>query len=183
MTADTTNAIESIWRRLRRAAADKKDPARTLHFATVDTDGKPQSRMVVLRAVDMETRTLRFFTDWASGKCAELKDNSNTALTLWDPVLRLQVRLSALGRVTTMPNPNEIGVVLDTHERALYGLVPEPGTVIEGSGEFQLGDRLRFATVDCVVTQLDALWLSRPKHRRLSAAWTQGRWDSYWVVP
>ena len=68
---------------LQRAPLDKHHDWRTPVLATVDGQGRPQARTVVLRHADRATQTLVFFTDARSPKCAELRaqqaDDQRTA--------------------------------------------------------------------------------------------------------
>lgn len=64
-------------------------------LATVDRDGKPSARMVLLRGLD--ERGLVFYTNYASRKGRELAENPFAALVVfWEPLHR-QIRVE--GRV------------------------------------------------------------------------------------
>ena len=68
-------------------------------LATVDKDGKPSTRTVLLKTVD--ERGFIFFTNYDSRKGRELEDNPNAALTLFWPDLERQVCVA--GSVTKLP--------------------------------------------------------------------------------
>jgi pyridoxamine 5'-phosphate oxidase len=68
-------------------------------LATVDKNGKPSSRTVLLKTVD--ERGFIFFTNYDSRKGRELAENPNAALTFFWPDLERQV--CAAGTVTKLP--------------------------------------------------------------------------------
>lgn len=63
--------------------------ANAMSLATVDADGKPSVRMVLLKGVD--ARGFVFFTNYDSRKGRELSANPNAALTFYWPELERQV--------------------------------------------------------------------------------------------
>ena len=61
-------------------------------LATATSAGRPSVRMVLLRGLD--TRGLRFFSNYESRKAAELAENPRGAVVLnWGPPLRRQARV------------------------------------------------------------------------------------------
>ena len=68
-------------------------------LATVDKNGKPSTRTVLLKSVD--ERGFIFFTNCDSRKGRELADNPNAALTFFWPDLERQVCVA--GTVTKLP--------------------------------------------------------------------------------
>ncbi|MGH2888013.1 MAG: pyridoxamine 5'-phosphate oxidase [Solirubrobacteraceae bacterium] len=68
-------------------------------LATVDADGAPSLRMVLVKGVD--ERGFRFFTNYSSRKARELAANPRAALTLYWGQLGRQVRVTGtIARVT-----------------------------------------------------------------------------------
>ncbi|HEV8367369.1 MAG TPA: pyridoxamine 5'-phosphate oxidase [Pyrinomonadaceae bacterium] len=67
-----------------------------MSLATVTSDGKPTSRMVLLKGVDLNGFV--FYTNYRSAKAKELDANPNAALVFFWPQLERQVRVE--GRVT-----------------------------------------------------------------------------------
>jgi len=72
------------------AAADLIEP-NAMSLSTVDENGQPSSRMVLLRGFD--ERGLVFFTSYLSRKGAHLAHNPQAALLLWWGELARQVRI------------------------------------------------------------------------------------------
>jgi pyridoxamine 5'-phosphate oxidase len=73
--------------------------ANAMALATVDADGKPSVRTVLLKGVD--PRGFIFFTNYDSRKGRELSANPNAALTFYWPELERQVCVA--GAVTKLP--------------------------------------------------------------------------------
>ena len=79
-------------------ACDLLEPT-AMSLATVDADGWPSNRMVLLKEFDQ--RGFVFYTNTASAKARDLLVNNKTALGFhWDP-LRRQVRISGVSEVVT----------------------------------------------------------------------------------
>lgn len=80
-----------------RAAIDAKLPLpEAMSLATVNCEGKPSARMVLLKHVDQSGFV--FFTNYRSSKAKELETNANAALVFFWPQLERQVRVE--GTVT-----------------------------------------------------------------------------------
>jgi pyridoxamine 5'-phosphate oxidase len=98
---------QSRWRKIGIAlfklwsAICNHRPADTnaMTLATVDQDGKPSTRTVLLKSVD--ERGFVFFTNYDSRKGRELAENPNAALTFFWPELERQVCVA--GSVTKLP--------------------------------------------------------------------------------
>ena len=71
-------------------AAGAAEP-NAMTLATVDGEGRPDARMVLLKGVD--TRGFAFFTDTRSAKAAELASRPEAALVFWWQELERQVRV------------------------------------------------------------------------------------------
>ena len=70
-----------------------------MNLATVDGDGNPHNRMVLMRHIN--EREIGFFTNLESNKAAEIIATHRTSSTLWWPQLGRQVRIE--GTATEMP--------------------------------------------------------------------------------
>ena len=80
-----------------QAAIDAKLPLpEAMSLATVNREGKPSARMVLLKHVDQSGFV--FFTNYRSSKAKELETNANAALVFFWPQLERQVRVE--GTVT-----------------------------------------------------------------------------------
>ena len=105
--AATGGESQSRWRKISIAlyklwsAICNHRPAdsNAMTLATVDKDGKPSTRTVLLKTVD--ERGFIFFTNYDSRKGRELAENPYAALTLFWPDLERQVCVA--GSVTKLP--------------------------------------------------------------------------------
>src|SRR5437879_13294941 len=59
-------------------------------LSTVDADGRPSARVVLLKGIDR--RGLVFYTNYTSRKAREISARPGVSLTFWWPQLESQVR-------------------------------------------------------------------------------------------
>lgn len=86
----------------RGRAQERRDPcASVCTLATVDADGHPHARTVVLR--ELEGR-LAVFGNETSPKWQQIRDSVSLAVVVWLPSLEVQYRL----RCTTLPVPKPL---------------------------------------------------------------------------
>ncbi|MBY3595489.1 pyridoxamine 5'-phosphate oxidase family protein [Rhizobium bangladeshense] len=83
----------SAWTERERAAVNPQSGFRYVNLCSVDPQGRPQARMVVLRAAERATRNLEFHTDTRSPKWRELSANPQVTVLGFSPIGRLQLRL------------------------------------------------------------------------------------------
>lgn len=74
--------------------------ATAMNLATVDTDGRPSARIVLLKG--LEAGKLCFFTNYLSRKGQQLAAQPFAALTFFWPELERQIRLE--GRIAMLPD-------------------------------------------------------------------------------
>jgi pyridoxamine 5'-phosphate oxidase len=89
LTAEDPIALFEAW--LGEAVAREPNDPNAMTLATVDADGFPDARMVLLKAVD--ARGFTFFTNTMSDKGRELAANPRCALVFHWKSLRRQVRV------------------------------------------------------------------------------------------
>nr|WP_275299267.1 pyridoxamine 5'-phosphate oxidase family protein [Achromobacter xylosoxidans] len=86
----------AAWEQL-AAAADRPEAGfRYVSLCSVDAASRPQSRMVVLRRVDVAKRLLEIHTDVRSAKWRELSTNPQATALGFCTQARLQLRLQGL---------------------------------------------------------------------------------------
>ena len=78
-----------------RGVQDRRSAFHAPVLATQGAHG-PQARVLVLRALDLATRTLVFHTDTRSAKIEELKVDPRVALTFYDAARKAQVRINGV---------------------------------------------------------------------------------------
>ncbi|MBB4288227.1 hypothetical protein GGE16_000243 [Rhizobium leguminosarum] len=83
----------SAWRELETAASNPQSGFRFLNLCSVDTEARPQARMVVLRRADRSLLLLEFHTDARSPKWRELSANPHATVLGFCAQTQLQFRL------------------------------------------------------------------------------------------
>jgi len=158
-------------------------------------DGVPEVRIMVLRAVDRHSASLRFHTDARSDKC---RQRGPASILAYDADARIQIRVT--GTISVQAS----GAVADAawaeasqSSRRCYLAEPGPGTAIDGpaSGlrpdletriptraESEAG-RANFAVMLFTAKHIDWLHLAATGHRRAAFACLNGEWRGHWVIP
>ena len=185
----TENELEALRRdifaHLRMAVRRRKHPWRTPTLSTVDLDGFPRARIVVLRQATMDF--LELHTDVRSDKFTELKQNPNIAWTFWDRSRQTQIRVR--GKVTLHHNDDVSSKVhQELSEGALkaYKVSPAPGTPIPTRYDYNLDEdsSAHFAVIRCYYTEIDWLHLDRKGHERaLFRRTPENEWASRFIAP
>ncbi|MEI6485735.1 MAG: pyridoxamine 5'-phosphate oxidase family protein [Sphingomonadales bacterium] len=188
--------LAHAWSLLVRGGADRKSPVHTPVVASVDGDGLPQARVMVLRKADPAAATLRFHTDVRSPKVAQL-DGRPVAVLAYHPAEQVQLRVSGTASVLRDGEAVEgIWAQSTLFARRCYLAEQPPGTPLPGpasglpawiegqqpTAEQIVPARANFATLWVDVTEIDWLHLANSGHRRAlfrsSAGWAGG-----WVAP
>jgi len=178
---DLAGLLDLAWQRLGRGVADRRAAARTPVLATVAPDGAPQARVLVLRRADRTSGEVELHSDLASPKCADLVREPRAALTVWDPKVDLQIRLSlhmrlqsgeaVLGRWRRVPEAS----------RAQYGGLT-PGAALPDPAIAPADpDPARFAVL---VGRIEAIDLLRLGDRHQRARYErEGGFTGQWLAP
>jgi pyridoxamine 5'-phosphate oxidase len=177
----------AIWQGLKRACADPKHAWRTPVLATVDAQGLPDARTVVLRECDAVTRSLVIFTDARSAKVAQLEAQANAVLVIW--AYRpgaWQLRINARFAVQTAGPAvaSRWARVKESPAERDYLSPVAPGSVAGGvdpktTSQPDQTSQAHFAVLTAQVNSIDWLELHREGHRR-------ARFDASgatWLVP
>jgi general stress protein 26 len=156
-----------LWTELVRASADRHHEWRTPVLASVDADGAPQARTVVLRRADVAARVLEVFTDRRTPKVAQLRHEPRVSVVFWSNRLHWQLRVQARAEVLVDgPDVARAWGRLSQGASAADYLAPRvPGTPLSVEpGE--AGDGHHLAVLRFDVVSLDWLALRREGHRR-----------------
>ena len=87
---DLDASFAEAWNVVAAGVTDRNSPAHTPTVGTVDADGTPQLRIMILRAVSRDLRSLRFHTDARSDKTAQLQDKAAASVLVYDPAAKAQ---------------------------------------------------------------------------------------------
>lgn len=173
-----------IWMELGRAAHDRHHEWRTPVLATVDADGMPSARTVVLREADENLAHLDFYVDARSSKVAELAHQPRAVLVFWSKRLSWQLRVQA--DITIQTSGAQVAAVWERVRQSpaagdyLSTSAPgsawldEPATPTEPHAQPH-----QLAVLTAQVLNLDWLELARSGHRR--ARMGSETWD--WLTP
>lgn len=163
-----------VWQELQRATVDRHHEWRTPVPASVDDDGLPQARTVVLRRADADTRTLTCFTDARSPKCGDLQARPQAALVFWSQRLGWQLRVTATAEVDTAGPAVQAAWerVRQSAAASDYLMPSPPGAPLDAAAPAPApaSGQHHLAIVRLQVSGIDWLELHRDGHRR-------GRWD------
>ncbi|MEO1686993.1 MAG: pyridoxamine 5'-phosphate oxidase family protein, partial [Pseudomonadota bacterium] len=122
--------LAQVWGRLARGVADRRCATRHPVLCTLGLDGAPQARTVVLRGCDPAAGVLEMHADLASTKMAELRAEPRAALHVWDPRLKLQMRLGAEVEMRSGASVAARWARVPEGSRRAYGGAPPPGEVL-----------------------------------------------------
>lgn len=188
---DLEASLAELWRLLGEGARRAGSGFHTPALATVDAQGRPQVRTVVLRAADPETGVLRFHCDRRSRKADDIARHGFAALHAYDREAKVQIRVSGAASLHTddaVADAAWAGSM--AMSRVCYGTMPAPGAAIATGDAYALPEeeavalgRPNFCAVLVRADTLEFLYLDRRGHRR--AGWTRDGegWVGNWLVP
>jgi pyridoxamine 5'-phosphate oxidase len=187
-------------RLLKDGAINRRARAHTPVVATIDANGCPSQRTLILRQMDIENRRLRFHTDTRSAKVAPLIGSSAASVLVYDPEAKIQLRLRGMARIQRDGAAADDAWEQSTlFARRCYMAEVPPGQVspiptsglpteIEGkqppSEEVALA-RPNFALLLFEFDHLEWLYLASQGHRRAQWQWDNDAqdWLGSWLIP
>lgn len=196
MSEDLASILADAWRLLVRGGADRRSPVHTPVVASVDADGLPQARVMVLRKADPAHGTLRFHTDARSPKVAQL-DGKPVSVLAYHAQENVQLRISGVARIGR--DEAEVDGIWNQSTlfaRRCYLAQQAPGTPLPGpasglpewiegqqpTAEQIVPARANFAVLWVGVTAIDWLHLANSGHRRALFRSADG-WAGAWLAP
>ena len=180
--ADLAQLYAQIWVHLARGVHDPRAPARHLTLGTMGLNGFAQLRTVVLRGCDAQAGTLDIYTDAASAKVGQLRENPRAGLHVWDASAQLQTRIEAEVEIIRGDQLMDLWAGLSDEVQMNFGCTPPTGAPIAASlGYKKHPDPGTFTVLRAHVCAIDAVHLG-PVHRRARFARADG-WAGQWFVP
>lgn len=184
---DKGELVSDIWGELVRAVNDRHHAWRTPTLATVDEQGFPHARSVVLRSVNRHSNELRIFTDARTPKCQHLGQQPRAMLQFWSKRLNWQLRIAVETQVITE------GELVDQAWQRLYQskaatdylASTAPGSRQDNIKQSLVAEKItaesqhHLAIIVAKVVEMDWLELNRAGHVR--ARLTQN--SLQWLVP
>lgn len=172
-----------VWAELTRAARDRGHGWRQVTLATVDHEGAPDARTVILREADASQQVLRFYTDARSPKAGQIQQQPQGLIVAWCPELawqlRLRVQLSLLASGLAVSSR---WASMQLSRAANDYLAPQaPGSTLDAAGAAHDGppageNRGHFAVIEARVVSIDWLSLQPSGHRRALLGADGARW-------
>jgi pyridoxamine 5'-phosphate oxidase len=131
-------------------------------LATVDEEGRPSNRIVLLKGVDKEG--FRFYTNYRSRKSRDIALNPQVSLALWWPHLQRQVRIEGRAR--------KLGAIESAKYFALRPRGSQLGAWASPQSEILQSRRFLEAAFERMKKQFEGGEVIRPPH-----------WGGYVVAP
>lgn len=191
------DALDQIRRTAIEAMeAGTRNRRSAFHTPVVATSGG-DLRIMVLRAVDPVTATLRFHTDRRAAKCSVIGDGAPVGVLFYDREAKLQIRARGTGRIEVDTPAADAAWDESTNfaRRCYLGMgpgevaaAPTSGLPAELEGVQPTDDqvvpaRKHFAILLVELHQLDWLHLAHTGHRRAQFELRGSGWTGQWVAP
>ena len=192
MDSKLRNLINDCTRSLKEAATDNKHPWRLFTAANTDIGGNPQSRYVVFRQFEEESKSVVFFTDQRSTKVPALKRNSRISLCFFDPLAKLQLEVKATVQVhNNNDTAKKYWENTPWYSLQCYYMKESPGEALEApfllkANKMNEAEAYRyFAVVECKSIAWDILLLTEEGNQRASCTFRKDGDISAatWIAP
>jgi pyridoxamine 5'-phosphate oxidase len=172
---DLDMIYENCWKMLAIGAANRRSALHQAVVATIDPDGAPETRTMVLRLIDRLERIAQFHTDRRAAKLDHLARDDRASLLFYDPGSRIQLRLG--GRISVHQDDSiaEAGWArTQAMSRVCYAAKIAPGAVIDApdaalehlSEAERAGGYENFAVLRFHAQKMEWLSLAAAGHRR-----------------
>lgn len=176
-----------LWRRIADASTDRNSPFHLATFCTIDRDGSPAARQIIVRQVDVARRQIVFHTDRRSPKVEQIARESRVALLFWDANSRTQLRLSGTAAAESDTDGAK-QLIASAHPGTLkvYRTIAAPSTPIAEPHAFECAPEpilTNLAIVTVSVMELEWLWLDDAGHRRCRFDLRLSDVAHQWLVP
>ena len=180
-------------------ASNRQAAAHHPVIASVDNEGSPHQRVMILRQVDWAARQLRLHTDVRTDKVTQFHKNGAVSALIYDEPAKLQIRMSGIARIAPDDISDAAWNSSTAFARRCYMAEGGPGARstlptsglpgwIEGKqpDEEQLASaRSNFAVLLITVDRIEWLYLANSGHRRARWCWDDAdqQWSGTWLIP
>ena len=185
-TSDLQLIEQGCWHSLSEGAKDRHSPMHTIVLSTVHGDA-PRLRTVVLRRADVVDKRVYAHVDLRSAKAADVLGNPNTSWLAYDPVTRMQIRLSGSSMVHHGDELARSHWEATGHHSRRFYMRPQEGQPLDGPQQLQEDLRdfkytdadtetafAAFAVIRCEVDFMDVYFLHHEGNRRAEFHYAKG---------
>ena len=197
---DLAASLAEARRLIEPGAVDRRSEAHCPSVATLDANGHPSQRVMILRHVDWSARKLRFHTDARSTKTITISERNSASVLFYLPESKIQLRLNGSISITTTGDEiDQAWSNATLFARRAYMATAAPGTAvgqpasglpayIEGrqpTDEDIAPARENFALLHVEFDKVEWLYLANSGHRRASWRWNESKadWEGCWLIP
>ncbi|MEM6458768.1 MAG: pyridoxamine 5'-phosphate oxidase family protein [Planctomycetota bacterium] len=188
-TDSLPDLLDHLWHHLDVATRSAKPPFHLPTLGTVDAEGHPATRTVVLRGIHRDTRQVICHTDARAGKVGHLAERPVSSWVFYDAPAKVQLRVAGPTTVHTDDGlADRQWSSSRPSSRRCYLAPRPPGSACDGPSpnlpasvvgrvpdeEESEAGRANFAVVCCVATRFDFLYLHHAGHRRAVFTWDGG---------
>ena len=185
--------LDKIWDELTLGLNSGKHPFHIFSISTVKNN-KPDSRTVVLRAVEKENKSISFHTDLRSKKVLQIKESENICALFYDKDSKIQLRIygSASKESDSLLIKEKWNSSKEMSKLCYLNKIP-PGEVINESKDYLYGKEelnnielgiKNFSIINIKISQIDWLSLNHEGHQRMLINYTSNNKIEFdWVAP
>jgi 3-hydroxyisobutyrate dehydrogenase len=197
------DVIDFIKLQMEQGVVDRNHPYHLVNVATVDADGFPTARTVVLRHFNWGQGVLRFHTDLRSPKIQEIQNNPAVSIQCYSLEHKVQLRFKAVASIISQAEMNrQKWLQMKAYSRRCYTISEAPGTQLEYNdvgrvsnvnanpiSAIPFGDEHdksafeNFVIVECRILSVDFLHLASDGHVRAQVKLGNGSASVAWVAP
>jgi pyridoxine/pyridoxamine 5'-phosphate oxidase len=189
--------LSRIWQALGQGQAKLQHPFRTPVLGTVGTR-QSSLRIVVLRQVNPDQRSLVCYSDYRTVKVTDILANPGIEWVFYHPAERIQIRASGIATVHYLDAiSKEAWNALPATIRLNYCATLAPGREIPKptarlpkawKGRMPAKDEMEigwpnFAVIASTIDRLDWLQLGERENRRAGFVWDGTQFNGAWLVP
>jgi len=185
--------LDKIWDELILGLNSGKHPFHIFSVSTVKNN-KPDSRSVVLRAVEKENKSISFHTDLRSKKVPQIKESENICALFYDKDSKIQLRIYGTASKETNSllikekwnSSKEMSKLCYLNKISPGAVINEPKDYLYGKKELnniELGIK-NFSIINIKISQIDWLSLNHEGHQRMLINYTSNNNIEFdWVAP
>ena len=185
--------LDKIWDELTLGLNSGKHPFHIFSVSTIKNN-KPDSRTVVLRAVEKENKSISFHTDLRSKKVMQIKESENICALFYDKDSKIQLRIygSASKETDSLLIKEKWNSSKEMSKLCYLNKIP-PGEVINESKDYLYGKEelnnielgiKNFSIIYIKISQIDWLSLNHEGHQRMLINYTSNNKIEFdWVAP